>query len=303
MPRRAMLLQALQDLGLNQTEAKVYLALLQSGPANGNRVSRLSGVPSAKVYEQLDRLKEMGLVAPLTSGGEFVALPFEDLVRQRKARLEEAIELLRRHSARPIQRFTDNVLWQERGYGPLLEKAGELIRASQEELLLSLWPNEFIRLKPAVLRALDSGAHASAIVFCSPEEAAALVSDVAEEKQKRLHLFPHASLPTVYLRHANQAALVVDGLVAMLMDGSGPEGWIGVWSGNRAVVTLVTNYIRHDIYVNKIYRDFGDQLRPFYGPYFEELLDIRKGSLLDRLRKAVVADARQVASARGDDGQ
>lgn len=66
------------------------------------------------------------------------------------------------------------------------------------------------------------------------------MSDVAEEKQKQLHLFPHASLPTVYLRHANQAALVVDGLVAMLMDGSGPDGWIGVWSGNRAVVTLVT---------------------------------------------------------------
>lgn len=285
MPRRAMLLQALQDLGLNQTEAKVYLALLQSGPANGNRVSRLSGVPSAKVYEQLDRLKEMGLVAPLGVGGEFVALPFEDLVRQRRARLEEAIELLRRHSARPIQRFTDNVLWQERGYGPLLEKAGELIRASHEEVLLSLWPNELIRLKPAVLSALDSGAHASAIVFCSPEEAAALVSDVTERQRKQLHLFPHASLPTVYLRHAHQAALVVDGLVAMLMDGSGPEGWIGVWSGNRAVVTLVTNYIRHDIYVNKIYHDFGDQLRPFYGPYFEELLDIRKGSLLDRKRQ------------------
>ncbi|MEW6045948.1 MAG: helix-turn-helix domain-containing protein [Bacillota bacterium] len=287
MARRPTLLQALQDLGLNQTEAKVYLALLWGSPANGNQISRASGVPSAKVYEQLERLKEMGLVAPVGMGGEFVPLPFEDLLRQRKARLEEAGELLRRHAARSIQRFTGDVLWQERGYGSLLEKAGELIRSAQDEVLLSLWLNELARLKGAVFDALDGGAHVSAIVFCSSDEARAMVGDATPRQLERLHLFPHASLPTVYLRHANQAALVVDGLVAMLMDGSGPEGWIGVWSGNRAVVTLVTNYIRHDIYVNKIYADFGDQLRPAYGQYFEKLLNIRQGSLLDRIRDEV----------------
>ncbi len=54
--------RVLEGLGLRGYQAKVLLALLQCGEAKASEISRLSGVPRAKVYSVLDQLANMGLV-------------------------------------------------------------------------------------------------------------------------------------------------------------------------------------------------------------------------------------------------
>jgi sugar-specific transcriptional regulator TrmB len=59
--------EALNSLGLTVYEAKTYIALLQKHPANGNELSRRSGVPGPKIYETLNNMVQKGLVAVLNA--------------------------------------------------------------------------------------------------------------------------------------------------------------------------------------------------------------------------------------------
>lgn len=52
----------LQRLGFSSYEAKAYLALVQKHPAHGYEISKISRVPTAKIYETLVRLKHKGAI-------------------------------------------------------------------------------------------------------------------------------------------------------------------------------------------------------------------------------------------------
>lgn len=55
----------LQRIGLNGYEAKVYLALVRSGPLTGKLLSEKSTVPQSKIYEVLYRLADKKFVSIL----------------------------------------------------------------------------------------------------------------------------------------------------------------------------------------------------------------------------------------------
>lgn len=269
-------ISALQELGLNLTDSRIYLSLLIESPANGHQISRTAGVPSAKVYEGLIRLQQQGLVAAVADGNGFVPLPLDDLLEQRSAQLEAAGATLRETVTAGHHPESD-VLWHGSGYEELLRHAQAVISDARNEVLLSIWPAEFELLTSQLAVASDNGAHLSIILFASPAECRRLVerSNVATE---RFHLFPHALLDTTRNRHANELVLVADGSTALLVNGAGGV-WRGVRTDNPAVTLTVANYIRHDIYINKLYLDLGAGLEEHYGDNLADLLDVRQGGI------------------------
>ncbi|UCG95736.1 MAG: TrmB family transcriptional regulator [archaeon] len=56
------LIEKLKEAGLNEYEAKSYLALLKRGAQTGREVSKRSEVPPTRVFDTLKSLKDMGLV-------------------------------------------------------------------------------------------------------------------------------------------------------------------------------------------------------------------------------------------------
>lgn len=59
----------LQDFGLSEKEAKVYLTLLELGESSASDIAKGSGVNRATTYVVLDSLKEIGLVSTYDQGG------------------------------------------------------------------------------------------------------------------------------------------------------------------------------------------------------------------------------------------
>ena len=53
--------EQLTNIGLTPGEAKVYLAMIQSGPSRVGKIVEISGVSQSKVYNVLDRLISKGL--------------------------------------------------------------------------------------------------------------------------------------------------------------------------------------------------------------------------------------------------
>jgi sugar-specific transcriptional regulator TrmB len=60
----------LERIGLNRNEAKVFLALLNSGPAIASELVKITGFHRNIIYDNLDKLVERGLVTYINEDGK-----------------------------------------------------------------------------------------------------------------------------------------------------------------------------------------------------------------------------------------
>jgi sugar-specific transcriptional regulator TrmB len=61
--------EILRKLGLNDTEVRVYLALLQIGQSTTGPIVKKSNIPSSKIYQILSGLIDKGVVSYISYGG------------------------------------------------------------------------------------------------------------------------------------------------------------------------------------------------------------------------------------------
>ncbi|OGM92595.1 hypothetical protein A2333_01750 [Candidatus Wolfebacteria bacterium RIFOXYB2_FULL_49_7] len=66
-----MLTKNLQKIGLNEKEAKVYLASLELGEANIQRIAKKAGIKRTTAYDILASLKEKGLISTVKKDKRF----------------------------------------------------------------------------------------------------------------------------------------------------------------------------------------------------------------------------------------
>ena len=64
-----MLHKQLQDAGLNETEAKIYLATLELGETNVGRIADKSGIKRTTIYLSLENLIKKGLISMIKKRG------------------------------------------------------------------------------------------------------------------------------------------------------------------------------------------------------------------------------------------
>jgi len=91
--------EALWDVGLTPAEAKVYLALLETGPSTAGPVIKNAGLHRATTYQIFQRLSEKGLVSSVIEGGKRHFMPASprrllDAMRQREERLMASLPRL-----------------------------------------------------------------------------------------------------------------------------------------------------------------------------------------------------------------
>lgn len=101
-----MEIELLKNIGLTDSEIKVYLALLELGSTTKGPIVDKSGVASSKVYELLEKLIQKGLVSSVIKSGikYFEAAPStrimdylkekEDRLKEQEKKLEELIPSL-----------------------------------------------------------------------------------------------------------------------------------------------------------------------------------------------------------------
>lgn len=87
-----MLSKNLQQLGFSESEAKVYLALLEIGFCTTGPIIKKTGLHRNIVYETLDKLVAQGLVSQIIQRGKkhFRVLSPEKILKQEKSQLDLA---------------------------------------------------------------------------------------------------------------------------------------------------------------------------------------------------------------------
>jgi HTH-type transcriptional regulator, sugar sensing transcriptional regulator len=258
--------ERLTELGFSQYEARAYVGLLSSEPLTGYALSNVTGIPQPKVYETLRRLARRGAAVALS--GEpvrFVALPPSQLLSQLdvsfRRRLADAEVGLMREFGAPTQ--------DTRVFSSLNDWSS--IEGAAIDLLL------------------HANRHAYVSINC--EDPDTLVSHIAQADRRGVTLdvlnfgktsiqvtngrsIRHASTDGVVYRHhqARHLAIVADSthtLWALARDGG---EWSSMAGDDDLLSSAIKGYVRHDIYVQQIVQDFGQQLDERYGPGLGKLV-------------------------------
>ena len=259
------LLDRLHEIGLGDYEAKLYLALVQRHPATGYELARRSGVPSSKVYEVLGRLQEKDLVFVTDGGGRakrYVPIDPEEFIDRYRTRVTRALDGLRDELEALGVDEPVGYIWNIQGRAPLLERTAHLVAHTERTLLISGWDEELAELAPAIAAAHQRKVQVAVIDYGTlPLEAAAV--------------YTHPIKDTIHGEKGGRGlTLCADSRIALLGlvqdDGVGH----GAWSRNHAFVAAAEDYLKHDIYVQKIVGRFHDLLVRTYGPNFTRWRDV-----------------------------
>lgn len=270
MPESAIAIaERLTQLGFSQYEARTYVGLLMSDGATGYGIANETGVPQPKVYETLRRLVDRG-AAVLTSErpARYAAVPpaallaglekeFGDRVAAARTSLESLPQRIPARQSLPLSRVDS--------LAAATELAVAAIRGAHTRVYMSGRGEDLKGLSTAIDEASERGVqfvivHFGRLPFQAP----------------RGKIMRHASTEgTLYAsRKAHHLAVVVDSqwaLWALARDG---REWDVMHGEAPLVASLVKSYIRHDMFVQRMYADLPGELESLYGPGLLQLTNL-----------------------------
>jgi sugar-specific transcriptional regulator TrmB len=270
----------LEQLGLTQYEAKVYLALLSEHPATAYTISRRSGVPHSRVYEVARRLMAKGyVVCQNTNPDRFSPLSPRELVGQLAGEHERIIgELKQRLDAIPFRSDFDPV-WNINDRAGALAKAREIIGDARRRIYIGVWDEE---LEDLVEDLRGANARGVEIVFLIYGKASVDFG----------HAFYHdtrAIKEVAYLGRnvdivADSAAAVSGWLGTQMVNGEPKNGAETkyfpcqvIWTKNRGLINVIEGYIIHDFYLAEIFGVFRNEIEGVFGANMKALRDKYRG--------------------------
>jgi sugar-specific transcriptional regulator TrmB len=213
----------------------------------------------------LGRLQEKDVVFVTDGGGRakrYVPVDPEEFIYRYRTRLERALDGLRDDLEALGVDEPVGYIWNLHGRAALLERAGHLMARAERTLLVSGWDEELADLAGAIADAHRRKVRVAVIDYGGlPLEASAV--------------YPHPIKDTIHGEKGGRGlTLCADSRIALLGlvqdDGAGH----GAWSRNRAFVAAAEDYLKHDIYVQKIVGRFHDLLVRTYGPNFARWRDV-----------------------------
>lgn len=264
---------SLVELGLTVYEAKAYVALLKRHPAKAHEISRHSGIPTPRVYEVVSRLVEKGLAVPIGNDPVlYEPLPAKEFVRLRKACFEHLVARLEKQLDELAAEPAAEVLWHIWGYENLLAKVREIISQAEKQVLFSIWTPQIVDLCKDLKEAHSRGVMLI-IIQMGDDPPGCPEWPVGR-------VYRHMMVPTVYERHGSELLVSADDRNGLMMNRAAGRDWEGFWTSNQAIVRVITNYIRHDIYLAKIALRYGEMLKGVYGDDLAFLLNVEEDRIV-----------------------
>jgi len=151
------MLNELKNIGLSDNEAKVYLAMLELGPAPVLEIAAKAGINRPTAYFQIESLKRHGLVSSQNKGAkqlfmaespdqlEFVLKRESQVIEQKKAELAKALPQLTTMfnlaGDKPVIRFFE-------GLDGLIKMQDEFLKVRVKEILAITSADDVFNLFP-----------------------------------------------------------------------------------------------------------------------------------------------------------
>jgi HTH-type transcriptional regulator, sugar sensing transcriptional regulator len=145
----SQLLKVLTNLGLNEKEAKVFLALTEQGTAVVSSISQSAGINRVTTYDVLEKLKQRGLVSFFTKNKVkyFTGIDPEILLEEFEKRTNDLrvhlpkFKTLTGEISHPRVRYFEGIDGIKAIYADTLNTKSDILNFSNSSEIRKKWPN------------------------------------------------------------------------------------------------------------------------------------------------------------------
>lgn len=148
------IIQALENLGLSNYEAKAYLAFLSESPLTGYKLSKISGVPRSRIYETIEKLMAKGLV--LSQEGETTLLrpvSLESFLEKKEKESRKNIDFLKENLPRIAQAEKDQGIWNITGRDRIFDIINQVISQAESHIYLVSFDSDLVFFENELIQA------------------------------------------------------------------------------------------------------------------------------------------------------
>jgi sugar-specific transcriptional regulator TrmB len=160
----------LDDAGLSPYQVEAYVTVLELGSAAATEVAEASDVPDPRIYDVLRDLETEGYVETYEQDSLRVRAhdPGEVLadLRERAERYTAAAEEIEQRWNQPA--MADHQVSVVKRFETVLDRARESIRTAETQVEVSVTPEQFEQLTPALATAHDAGVEVKVSVHTVP---------------------------------------------------------------------------------------------------------------------------------------
>ena len=256
--------EKLKELGLNEYQSKVYVAMLKKYPATGYEISKLANIPQSRTYDTLKALENLHIaIASNTKPVTYTPIKPKELTKRFKRKIDSTINYLDKNLPDIKEKTYTEPILTISGRTKILDKIIELIKSAKHDIYIALWSQDFKYLEQHLLDAYNRGA------------------DIKIVKYDRFvcnfgRAFEHSGVSMIeHYKHNKYIFVSIDdseGLfgVTDVVKNEIPDV---VWTKNPEVVFLIKSFSVHCMYLVDIENNFPEQLRYFYGTGLKKLRD------------------------------
>lgn len=258
------IVEKLKELGLNEYQSKVYIALLKKYPATGYEISKLANIPQSRTYDTLKALESLHIVIPSgTKPLTYTPIKPKELTKRYKRKLENTIDFLdKKLPDVKEETYTEPILTIS-GRTKIVDKAIELIKSAKKNIYISLFAQDFKYLEQHLLDAYNRGLDVKIIKYDR------FICNFGA-------VFQHSGIPMLeHYKSEKFIFLTIDdneGIfgISDSLKNNLPEV---IWTKNSEIIFLIKAFNIHNMYMIDIEENFPEQLRYFYGAGLKKLKD------------------------------
>lgn len=255
--------EKLKEIGLNEYQSKVYIALLKKYPATGYEISKLANIPQSRTYDTLKALESLHIViASNTKPLTYTPIKPKELTKRYKRKMDSAISFLdKKLPDIKEDKYTEPIL-NLTGRVKILDKIIEIIKNAQKTIYISLFEEDFKYIEQHLLDAYNRGLELKIVKYDN------FVCNFGT-------VFQHSGIMMLEHYKSKFIFLAIDdneGLFGVTNPFKGITPDV-IWTKNPEIVFLIKAFSVHDMYMTDIQDNFPEQLRYFYGAGLKKLRD------------------------------
>lgn len=234
----ADLVQVMAVLGLTKYEALAYTSLLRSSPQNPHQLSKHAGVPTAKIYEVVGRLRERGVVSELEGQGYIPRDP-KSLIREIEARyardLGSVRDALAAEQSGPAFHATRNF----RGRATVISEGSLMISRAEHRIALAASGDLVAAWSGDLDDAASRGCRGVVVSYGEP-----VTGPTLEPTRKPGSIEMQVVGPREFFgRMSRSSVLAADGAKALFVRTDAEGEWQGTWTDNPAIAAVAAESV------------------------------------------------------------
>jgi sugar-specific transcriptional regulator TrmB len=225
----------LAEVGLNQLEAAVYVALLKEAGSTGYRISQLVGKPVANTYKALDSLvgKGAAIVDGTGRGRVYMAVPVGEYLEGMKQDIEAKRRVLQDELADLGGARIEQGLYRLASAEQVYARARTMLDEARNVALLDVWPAPLEALRADLERTARRGVKVFTKAY-KPVEVAGCEVLAPDKEAKQLGVWKGDWLIVVTDCHE---------FMLSLLEKSGSGVMEALWSSNDYLALLIYNWV------------------------------------------------------------